>query len=256
MSQKKQTAKAAHKDLNIIKLKKGETVNMTKALGSNIRLAILRLTSEEELNLSEIAEKVIYESKDKGGNIIQKKGSTPQAIYHHLQILEKSKLIRVVKEEKIKNMNKTIKYYRASYEPDGINILLWAPLDVIEHTYLESMTPIQEKPVERIVKKMADKVFEDLTDTKIEALTAVIKSMIDNTHDSMNSLREEYELEIDDKLWSLVLLFSNLSVMNSTKKLIEEEKYRKQLDDLFSLLVEEKQEYYTHNTHEVEREEE
>jgi Na+/phosphate symporter len=97
-----------------------------------------------------------------------------------------------VREEKIKNMNKTIKYYRASYEPDGINILLWAPLDVIEHTYLESMTPIQEKPVERIVKKMADKVFEDLTDAKIEVLTAVIKSMIDNTHDSMNALREEY----------------------------------------------------------------
>ncbi|MHA1201664.1 MAG: helix-turn-helix domain-containing protein [Candidatus Heimdallarchaeaceae archaeon] len=248
MSSKKQTTKTAHKDLNIIKLKKGETVNMSKALGSKIRLAILRLTSEEELNLSGIAEKVVYEAKDKEGNIIQKKGSTPQAIYHHLQILEKSKLIRVVREEKIKNMNKTIKYYRASYEPDGINILLWAPLDVIEHTYLESMTPIPEKPVERIVKKMADKVFEDLTDAKIEVLTAVIKSMVDNTHDSMNSLRKEYELEIDDKLWSLILLFSNLSVINSTKKLIEEEKCRRQLDDLFSLIVEEKQEYYTNNT--------
>jgi predicted transcriptional regulator len=76
MSSKKQTAKTAHKDLNIIKLKKGETVNMSKALGSKIRLAILRLTSEEELNLSGIAEKVVYEAKDKEGNIIQKKGST------------------------------------------------------------------------------------------------------------------------------------------------------------------------------------
>ncbi len=250
MNSKKQTTKASHKDLNIIKLKKGETVNMSKALGSKIRLAILRLTSEEELNLSEIAEKVVYEAKDKEGNATLKKGSTPQAIYHHLQILEKSKLIQVVREEKIKNMNKTIKYYRASYEPDGINILLWAPLDVLEPTYLESMTPIPEKPVERIVKKMADKVFEDLTDAKIEVLTTVVKSMIDNTHDSMNSLREEYELDIDDKLWSLILLFSNLSVMNSTKKLIEEEKYREQLDDLLSLIAEEKQEYYKNNTSE------
>jgi len=248
MSSKKQTAKTVPKDLNIIKLKKGETVNMSKALGSTIRLAILRLTSEEELNLSEIAEKVVYETKDKDGNLIEKKGSTPQAIYHHLQILEKSKLIQVVREEKIKNMNKTIKYYRASYEPDGINILLWAPLDVLEPTYLESMTPLPEKPVERIVKKIANRVFDDLTDAKIEVLTAVIKSMIDNTHDSMNSLRKEYELEIDDKLWSLILLFSNLSVMNSTKKLIEVEKYRRRLDDLFSLIVEEKQEYYTDNT--------
>jgi DNA-binding transcriptional ArsR family regulator len=248
MSSKKQTDKASRKDLNIIKLKKGETVNMSKALGSKIRLAILRLTSEEELNLSGIAEKVVYEAKDKNGNIIQKKGSTPQAIYHHLQILEKSKLIQVVREEKIKNMNKTIKYYRASYEPDGINILLWAPLDVLEPTYLESMTPLPEKPVERIVKKMADKVFEDLTDAKIEVLTSVVKSMIDNTHDSMNSLRKEYELDIDDKLWSLILLFSNLSVMNSTKKLIEEAKYREQLDNLFSLITEEKQEYYTNIT--------
>ncbi len=251
MSSKKQTTKPSHKDLNIIKLKKGETVNMSKALGSNIRLAILRLTSEEELNLSEIAEKIVYEGKDKDGNIHQKTGSTPQAIYHHLQILEKSKLIQVVREEKIKNMKKTIKYYRASYEPDGINILLWAPLEVIEHTYLESMTPIQEKPVERIVKKMAGKVFEDITDAKIEVLTAVIKSMIDNTHDSMNSLREEYELDIDDKLWSLILLFSNLSVMSSTKKLIEEEKCRQQLDDLFSLIIEEKQDYYAIDTSET-----
>ncbi|MBY9000900.1 MAG: helix-turn-helix transcriptional regulator [Candidatus Heimdallarchaeota archaeon] len=243
MCPEKQAAKIEHKDLNIIKLKKGETVNMSKALGSKIRLAILRLTSTEELNLSEIAEKLVYESKDKDGNLFEKRGSTPQAIYHHLQILEKSKLIHVVREKKIKNMNKTIKYYRASYEPDGINILLWAPLDVIEHTYLESMTPIQEKPVERIVKKMADKVFEDLTDAKIEILTKVIKNMVDTTHDSMNSLRKEYELEIDEKLWSLILLFSNLSVMNSAKKLIEDEKFRQPLDDLFSLIVEEKQEY-------------
>jgi hypothetical protein len=36
--------------------------------------------------------------------------------------------------------------------------------------------------------------------------------------------------------------------MNSTKKLIEEEKYRKQLNDLFSLIAEEKHEHYTSNT--------
>ena len=252
MNSEQKATKRETKDLNIIKLEKGETVNMSKALGSKIRLAILRLTSKEELNLSEIAEKLIYETKDKDGKSIQKRGSTPQAIYHHLQILEKSKLIQVVREEKIKNMNKTIKYYRATYEPDGINILLWSPLEVIEPTYLESMTPIQERPVERIVKKMADKVFTDLTDSKIEVLTNVVKNMIDTTHESMNSLKLEYELDIDDKLWSLILLFSNLSVMNGFKKLIEEEKYRESLEVLYSLLVEEKHDFsdIRHNNHE------
>jgi hypothetical protein len=36
--------------------------------------------------------------------------------------------------------------------------------------------------------------------------------------------------------------------MNSTKKLIEEAKYRDQLENLFSLITEEKQEYYTNIT--------
>ncbi|MHA1305414.1 MAG: ArsR/SmtB family transcription factor, partial [Candidatus Heimdallarchaeaceae archaeon] len=119
------------KDLNIIKLEKGETVNLTKALGSNKRLAILRHTSEEALNLSEIAEKI---------------DSTPQAVYHHLQILEKSKLIRVVKEEKIKNMDKTIKYYRSNFQPDGINLILWAPLENIESTQLQERVPRSKTP--------------------------------------------------------------------------------------------------------------
>jgi len=85
-TKQKQTDK---KDLNIIKLKKGETVNISKALGSSKRLSILQHLSQEELNLSEIAEKI---------------DSTPQAVYHHLQILEKSKLVQVVREEQIKNM--------------------------------------------------------------------------------------------------------------------------------------------------------
>jgi len=148
------------KDLNIIKLKKGETVNISKALGSNKRIAILQHLSKEELNLSEIAHKV---------------NSTPQAIYHHLGILEKSKLIRVVREENIKNMAKTIKYYRANYQPDSINLLLWAPLDEIEPTELASHVPLPERPIQRIVRKMANKVFKDINDFKIEVLTSVLK---------------------------------------------------------------------------------
>ncbi|MHA2256152.1 MAG: ArsR/SmtB family transcription factor, partial [Candidatus Heimdallarchaeaceae archaeon] len=176
------------KDLNIIKLKKGETVNISKALGSSKRLSILQFLSKEELNLSEIAEKI---------------ESTPQAVYHHLQILEKSKLVQVVREEKIKNMAKTIKFYRATYEPDAINLILWAPLDIIEPTELEARVPVQERPVERIVKKMADKVFKDITDAKIEVLTSVVKGLVDLSHESMNSLRQDYGLELDEKLWNL-----------------------------------------------------
>ncbi|MHA1667407.1 MAG: winged helix-turn-helix domain-containing protein [Candidatus Heimdallarchaeaceae archaeon] len=216
------------KDLNIIKLRKGETVNMSKALGSSKRLSILRFLSEEELNLSEIAEKL---------------NSTPQAVYHHLQILEKSKLIRVVREENIKNMEKKIKYYRANYNPDAINILLWAPLDEIEPTELESRIPIQHKPIERIVRKIADKVFKDLTDIKIEVLTSVVKTLIDLTHESMNALKTDYGLEIDEKLWNLILLFSNLSVMNAIKKIVEEHKYREQVNTLLSLIYEEIEEF-------------
>ena len=216
--------KSDFKDLNIIKLKKGETVNVSKALGSNKRLAILRHLSETELNLSEIAEKI---------------DSTPQAVYHHLQILEKSKLIFVVREESIKNMAKTIKYYRASYQPDAINLLLWAPLDEIEPTELQSRIPLPERPIQRIVRKMANKVFKDVNEFKIEVLTSVVKDMIDLTHESMNSLKEEYGLEIDEKLWNLIVLFSNLSVLNSVKKMSENEESREKASDLFSLLIEE-----------------
>ena len=212
------------KDLNIIKLKKGETVNISKALGSNKRLTILRILSENEFNLSEIAQKI---------------ESTPQAVYHHLQILEKSKLIYVVREENIKNMAKTIKYYRASYQPDAINLLLWAPLDELESTELEAKLPLPERPVQRIVRKMADKVFKDVNDFKIELLTTVVKDMIDLTHQSMNSLKDDYGLELDEKLWNLILLFSNLSVLNSTKKMAEDEVYRNKINDLLSLLYEE-----------------
>ena len=214
----------SNKDLNIIKLKKGETVNISKALGSSKRLSILRFLSKEELNLSEIAQKI---------------DSTPQAVYHHLQVLEKSKLIYVVREENIKNMAKTIKYYRASYHPDAINLLLWAPLDELETTELEAKVPIPERPVQRIVRKMANKVFTDVNDFKIEILTSVVKNMIDLTHESMNSLKEEYGLEIDEKLWNLILLFSNLSVLNATKKMAEDDKQRNRVNDLLSLIYEE-----------------
>ncbi len=216
--------KSEAKDLNIIKLKKGETVNISKALGSNKRLAILRILSESEFNLSEIAQKI---------------DSTPQAVYHHLQILEKSKLIYVVREESIKNMAKTIKYYRASYQPDSINLLLWAPLDELETTELEERVPIPERPVQRIVRKMADKVFKDVNDFKIELLTTVVKDMIDLTHHSMNTLKDDYGLEVDEKLWNLMLLFSNLSVLNSAKKMAEDGEYRSKVNDLLSLLYEE-----------------
>ena len=216
--------KSPIKDLNVIKLKKGETVNISKALGSNKRLAILRYLSEEELNLSEIAEKI---------------KSTPQAVYHHLQILEKSKLIFVVREESIKNMAKTIKYYRANYQPDAINLLLWAPLDQIEPTELKSRIPLPERPIQRIVRKMADKVFKDVNEFKIEILTSVVKTMINFTHESMNSLKEEYGLEIDEKIWNLIVLFSNLSVLNSVKKMAEDKNSREKVDDLLSLLYEE-----------------
>lgn len=212
------------KDFNIIKLKKGETVNVSKALGSSKRLAILQHLSEEELNLSEIAEKI---------------NSTPQAVYHHLQILEKSKLIYVVREENIKNMAKTIKYYRASYQPDSINLIFWAPLDEIEPTELQSRVPLPERPIQRIVRKMASKVFTDVNEFKIELLTSVVKNMIDFTHESMNSLKEEYGLEIDEKLWNLIVFFSNLSVLNAVKKMSEDEKSREKTSDLLSLLYEE-----------------
>jgi len=215
------------KDLNIIKLRKGETVDISKALGSNKRITILKHLSEEELNLSEIANKI---------------SSTPQAVYHHLQILEKSKLIYVVREEKIKNMAKTIKYYRASYQPDAINLLLWAPLEELELTELEARIPLPERPVQRIVRKMADKVFTDLNEFKIESLTSVIKNMIDLTHESMNSLKTDYGLDLDEKLWNLILLFSNLSVLNAVKKMTEDKKQRNVVNTLLSLLYEELEE--------------
>ncbi len=217
--------KEKNKDLNIIKLEKGETVNLTKALGSSKRLAILKYTSKEALNLSEIAEKL---------------NSTPQAIYHHLQILEKSKLIRVVREEKIKNMDKTIKYYRSNFHPDGINILLWAPLENIESSQLKEKVPLSKTPVERISRKMAASLFTDLTAIKEEVLTNVNKNLVDLTHESMNKLKEEYGLnEIDEKLWILVLLFSQLSILNAFKKMMEEEKFRESFNDLVQLLCEE-----------------
>ncbi len=224
MTDKPSSKDSTLKDLNIIKLKKGETVNISKALGSNKRLSILQHLSEGELNLSEIAEKI---------------DSTPQAVYHHLQILEKSKLIYVVREESIKNMAKTIKYYRSSYQPDSINLLLWAPLDEIEPTELKSRVPLPERPIQRIVRKMADKVFKDVNEFKIELLTSVIKDLIDYAHESMNSLKDEYGLEVDEKLWNLMVLFSNLSVLNSVKKMSENEKSRENANDLLSLLYEE-----------------
>ncbi|MCE7740839.1 MAG: helix-turn-helix domain-containing protein [Candidatus Heimdallarchaeota archaeon] len=224
MTEKPSSDESGIKDVNIIKLKKGETVNISKALGSTKRLTILQHLSENELNLSEIAEKI---------------DSTPQAVYHHLQILEKSKLIVVVREESIKNMAKTIKYYRASYKPDAINLLLWAPLDEIEPTELQSRVPLPERPIQRIVRKMADKIFKDVNEFKIELLTSVVKDMIDFAHESMNSLKDDYGLEIDEKLWNLIVLFSNLSILNSVKKMSENEKSRERAGDLLSLLHEE-----------------
>ena len=233
MSNKTNPKKSESKDLRVIKLKKGETVNMSKALGSSKRLAILRHLSKEELNLSEIADKLKVEGM---------KGSTPQAVYHHLQILEGSKLIRVVREEKIKNMDKTIKYYRSNYQPDAINVILWEPLEDLEPAELESRIPIQSRPVGRIVRKMADKVFHDITEGKIEVLTKLMKEMVDLSHESMNSLREDYDLEINEKLWNLILLFTNLAMMNSIKKMAEDPEHKKIVDELLSLLYEEMQE--------------
>lgn len=227
MSDKNEKTNAEKKDLNIIKLKKGETVNITKALGSSKRLNILKHLTEDELNLSEIAEKI---------------DSTPQAVYHHLNILEKSKLVRVVREEKIKNMAKTIKYYRANYQPDGINVLLWAPLDQVDTTNMKARIPIPERAVERIARKIGDKLFLDKTDFKIEILTIIVKDAVDLIHASMENLKSDYELEIDEKLWDLLLLFSELSIMNVIKKMVEEEEKREHLDDLLSLLFEEKME--------------
>ncbi len=213
--------------LNLIKLEKGETVNMSKALGSNKRIDILNHLSKEELNLSEIAEKI---------------GSTPQAVYHHLQILEKSKLIYVAREKNIKNMEKTIKFYRANYYPDAINVLLWAPLEVVEHTELKARTPLPERPIHRIARKVANNIFKESNDYKIETLTSLMKNLTSLTHKSMNDLKNDYGLKLDEKLWTLLLFFSELSVMNAFKLIIEEEKYRESLDDLLSILLEEWQE--------------
>ncbi len=230
MSKKANPRKKESKDLKVIKLKKGETVNMSKALGSSKRLAILRHLSTDELNLSEIAEKLKADGL---------KGSTPQAVYHHLQILEGSKLIRVVREVNIKNMDKTIKYYRSNYQPDAINVILWEPLEDLEPAELESRIPVPSRPVGRIVRKMADKVFNDITEGKIEVLTKLMKEMVDLSHESMNSLREDYDIEINEKLWSLLLLFNNLSMMNSIKKMVEDPKHKETVDELLSLLYEE-----------------
>ena len=230
MSERANPQKTETKDLKVIKLKKGETVNMSKALGSSKRLAILRHLSKEELNLSEIADKL----KDEG-----LKGSTPQAVYHHLQILEGSKLIRVVREVNIKNMDKTIKYYRSTYQPDAINVILWEPLEDLEPAELESRIPVPSRPVGRIVRKMADKVFHDITEGKIEVLTKLMKQMVDISHESMNSLREDYNIDVSEKLWSLILLFTNLSMMNAIKKMVEDPEHKQIVDELLSLLYEE-----------------
>jgi len=224
MVTKKKNDGPKKKDINIIKLRKGETVSMTKALGSNKRLQILRVLTDQELNLSEIAEKLDI---------------SPQAAYHHLQILEKSKLVSVVREVNIKNMAKTIKYYRANYHPDAINILLWAPLDVIEPSELSKKVPIPTTPVQRIVRKMAPDVFKEVNDYKIEILTAVVKDMIDLTHESLNNLKKEYGLEMNEKIWNLILFFAELSVMNAVKNIAQNEEYKKHATDLFALICEE-----------------
>jgi DNA-binding transcriptional ArsR family regulator len=216
------------KDLNIIRLKKGETVEMSKALGSSKRLEILRQLIKEELNLSQIADKV---------------KSTPQAVHHHLRILSDSQLVRVVREETIKNMKKTIKYYRANYNPDGINLISWDPFNDMALSDLKSRIPIQEKPVERIVRKIAKNFFKDVTETKIEILTSIVKHIVDLSHETMGSLYEDYKLELDDKLWNLILLFTNLSVINAIKKLLETEDYKKDVDNLLLLLYEEISEF-------------
>ncbi len=222
--------KTNKKDINIIKLKKGETVNISKALGSSKRLEILRQLSEAELNLSEIAEKV---------------ESTPQAVYHHLQILEKSRLIHVVREENIKNMDKKIKFYRSNYQPDAINLLLWAPLDQIESTELQTRVPIPDRPVERIARKIAEAIFTDKNEFKLEILTGVLKGLVTNTHESMITLKNDYEIDIETKLWNLLLLFSELSTLNAFKKLVEEEKTKTLFEDLVMSIAEEKQEFLT-----------
>lgn len=212
------------KDLNIIRLKKGETVEMSKALGSSKRLEILRHLIKEELNLSQIAEKI---------------KSTPQAVHHHLKILSDSQLVRVVREETIKNMQKTIKFYKANYNPDGINLISWDPLNDMALSDLKTRIPIQEKPVERIVRKIAKNFFKDVTEPKIEILTSIIKNLVDLAHETMSSLYEDYKLELDERLWNLILLFTNLSVINAIKKLVENEDYKKDVNDLLSLIYEE-----------------
>ncbi|MHA1115959.1 MAG: winged helix-turn-helix domain-containing protein [Candidatus Heimdallarchaeum aukensis] len=212
------------KDINIIKLEKGETVDLSKALGSSKRLNILKYTAEEELNLSEIAEKI---------------NSTPQAVYHHLQILEKSKLIRVVREEKIKNMDKTIKYYRSNFHPEAINLILWAPLENLDFEQLQERVPLTKLPIERIARKISNVMFQDKTEYKTDILTKLLEGLIDETHHSMQALKEEYGLELDEKLWNLMLLFSQLSTLNAFKKTMENEKLKKNFDDLVALLAEE-----------------
>ncbi len=212
------------KDLNIIRLKKGETVEMSKALGSSKRLEILRHLIREELNLSQIAEKI---------------QSTPQAVHHHLRILAESQLVHVVREETIKNMKKTIKYYKANYNPDGINLISWDPFNDIAAADLKTKIPIQEKPVERIVRKIVKNFFKDVTEPKIEILTSIVKHLVDLTHETMDSLYEDYKLELDEKLWNLILLFTNLSVINAIKQLVEKEDYKKEINDLLTLIFEE-----------------
>jgi len=58
----------------------------------------------------------------------------------------------------------------------------------------------------------------------------------------LNKEKIDYGLEIDEKLWNLILLFSNLSVMNAVKKFSEIKEHRDKIEDLVSLLYEEYQE--------------